>query len=63
MTNCVINCLRCCVGCLERIVACLNRNAYILIALTGKGFCAASADALGMIASNPIRYGLVTGIG
>jgi len=58
-----VNFLRCFLACLEKIVSCLNRNAYILIALTGKGFCAASSDALAMISANPIRYGIVTGIG
>ena len=49
--------------CLKRIVECLNRNAYIQIAITGKSFCSASYDAFSLIASNPLRYGIVEGVG
>ena len=45
------------------MIECLNRNAYIQIAITGKSFCGASYDAMAMIASNPLRYGAVEGVG
>jgi hypothetical protein len=59
----LFNCLRCCLQCLERIIEFLNRNAYIQIAITGKNFCSASSDAFSLIASNPIRYAIVGGVG
>lgn len=49
--------------CLKRIIEFLNKNAYIQIAITGKNFCSASADAVSLIAANPLRYGIVNAVG
>ncbi len=43
--------IKCCMWCLEKIVAFINRNAYILIAIKGKGYCCAAADAIVLIVS------------
>ena len=49
--------------CLERIIKYLNKQAYIQIALRGKNFCRASWDGISAILSNPLRYGIVSGVG
>ncbi|KAH7669426.1 Choline transporter-like protein [Dioscorea alata] len=37
----------CCLGCIDWTIRSVNRNAYIMIAITGKSFCKASAIATG----------------
>jgi hypothetical protein len=59
----VLTCLQCYVACFERFIQFLNKNAYIQIALTGKSFCPAAKDAFFLILRNPVRFGLVAGIG
>jgi len=59
----VLGCLQCYMACFERFVKFLNKNAYIQIALTGKNFCLAAKDAFFLILRNPLRFGVVNGIG
>eukprot|EP01012_Entosiphon_sulcatum_P003724 TRINITY_DN11298_c0_g1_i1.p1 TRINITY_DN11298_c0_g1~~TRINITY_DN11298_c0_g1_i1.p1 ORF type:complete len:665 (-),score=119.59 TRINITY_DN11298_c0_g1_i1:201-2195(-) len=49
---CIINCL---FNCLERIINFINRNAYIMVAIRGKGFCQSAAEALKLLVANIIR--------
>jgi len=58
-----LSCLQCYVACFERFIKFLNKNAYIQIALTGKSFCGAAKDAFFLILRNPLRFGMVAGIG
>lgn len=34
-----LKCASCCIACFQRIVRFLTRNAYIMMAISGKGFC------------------------
>ncbi|KAL5715548.1 Choline transporter protein 1 [Ranunculus cassubicifolius] len=52
-----------CVGCVDWTIRSVNRNAYIMIAITGKGFCKASSIATGLIMNNILRIGRVNVIG
>ncbi|XP_020079939.1 choline transporter-like protein 2 [Ananas comosus] len=54
---------QCCLGCIDWTIKSVNRNAYIMIAITGKGFCKASAIATGLIMNNILRIGKVNVIG
>ncbi|URE19050.1 Plasma-membrane choline transporter [Musa troglodytarum] len=54
---------QCCLGCIDWILKSVNRNAYIMIAITGKGFSKASAIATGLIMNNILRIGKVNVIG
>lgn len=56
-------CTQCCLGCVEWTIKFINRNAYIMIAITGKGFCKAAAMATGLIVNNILRIGTVNVIG
>ncbi|PQM34922.1 choline transporter-like protein 2 [Prunus yedoensis var. nudiflora] len=49
--------------CIEWTIKSANRNAYIMIAITGKSFCKASAIATDLIISNILRIGRVNVIG
>lgn len=53
----------CCLGCIDWTIKSVNRNAYIMIAITGKGFCKASELATGLIMNNILRIGKVNVIG
>ncbi|XP_047080663.1 choline transporter protein 1-like [Lolium rigidum] len=53
----------CCLGCIDWTIKSVNRNAYIVIATTGKGFCKASELATGLIMNNILRIGQVNVIG
>lgn len=54
---------RCCLGCIGWIMKSANRNAYIMIAITGKGFFRASTAATSLIMNNILRIGRVNVIG
>ncbi|KAK1266504.1 hypothetical protein QJS04_geneDACA000496 [Acorus gramineus] len=54
---------KCCLGGIEWTIKSVNRNAYIMIAITGKSFCKASAIATGLIMNNILRIGKVNVIG
>eukprot|EP00250_Pteridium_aquilinum_P017010 c23411_g2_i1 orf=307-2409(-) len=65
--GCIISmlwcCGQCCLGCVEWTIKFINRNAYIVIAITGKGFCGAAVRATNLIVSNILRIGTVNVIG
>lgn len=48
-------CCKCCFWCLEKFLKFLSRNAYVMVAIYGKNFCASARDALTLLASNPLR--------
>ena len=50
-------CVKCCVWCLEKIAMFINRNAYVMIAVKGKGYCASACRAVSLIVS--VSLGLV----
>ncbi|XP_043689131.1 choline transporter protein 1 isoform X3 [Telopea speciosissima] len=52
-----------CRGCIDWTVKSVNRNAYIMIAIMGKGFFRASSIATGLIVNNILRIGRVNVIG
>ncbi|KAJ4773718.1 Choline transporter-like protein 2 [Rhynchospora pubera] len=54
---------QCCLGCIDWTLRSINRNAYIMIAITGKSFCKASSIATGLIMNNILRIGKVNVIG
>ncbi|KAJ1266751.1 hypothetical protein BS78_07G002000 [Paspalum vaginatum] len=54
---------QCCLGCIDWTLKSVNRNAYIMIAITGKGFCKASELATELIVNNILRIGKVNVIG
>ncbi|KAJ4836176.1 Choline transporter protein 1 [Turnera subulata] len=54
---------RFCLRCTEWTIKSVNRNAYIMIAITGKSFCRASAIATELIINNILRIGRVNVIG
>ncbi|CAK9210843.1 unnamed protein product [Sphagnum troendelagicum] len=56
-------CAQCCLGCIEWIVKFINKNAYIVIATSGKGFCRAAGKASALIVSNILKVAAVNILG
>ncbi|WCJ32166.1 Choline transporter protein 1 [Euphorbia peplus] len=52
-----------CLKCVDWTIKSVNRNAYIMIAITGKSFCRASVIATELIINNILRIGRVNVIG
>lgn len=52
LVKCLCCVCSCCLWCIEKFVKYISRNAYIIIALKGKGFCSAAVEAFTMIMSN-----------
>lgn len=52
LVKCICCTCSCCLWCLEKFVKYISRNAYIIIAIKGKGFCSAASEAFGVIFSN-----------
>ena len=54
---------RCCLCCCICIIKYINRNGYIVIAITGKNFCYAAKDGFEIVWSDPLRFGVMAGVG
>uniref|UniRef100_A0A3B4DCB9 Choline transporter-like protein n=1 Tax=Pygocentrus nattereri TaxID=42514 RepID=A0A3B4DCB9_PYGNA len=52
-------CMKCCFWCLERFIKFMNRNAYIMIAIYGKNFCASARDAFFLLMRNVVRVAVL----
>ncbi|XP_075999055.1 choline transporter-like protein 2 isoform X4 [Genypterus blacodes] len=58
-TRFLMCCLKCCFWCLEKCIKFLNRNAYIMVAIYGKNFCASAKDAFFLLMRNMIRVAVL----
>uniref|UniRef100_A0A7C9DDI2 Choline transporter-like protein n=1 Tax=Opuntia streptacantha TaxID=393608 RepID=A0A7C9DDI2_OPUST len=54
---------KCCLKCIEWTIRSVNRNAYILIAITGKSFFKSSTIATDLIMNNILKIGKVNVVG
>ncbi|KAG0447820.1 hypothetical protein HPP92_028137 [Vanilla planifolia] len=54
---------KCMLGCVDWTMRSINRSGYVMIAITGKGFCKSSSIATNLIMSNILRIGKVNVIG
>jgi len=59
----VLKAVQCCIWCFEKCLKYLNKNAYIQIALVGKGFCTSAKAAFFLIFRNAARFGAVAILG
>lgn len=55
----LLKCLKCCFWCLEKCMKFLNRNAYIMIAVYGKNFCASAKNAFFLLMRNILRVAVI----
>ncbi|TYZ65036.1 hypothetical protein PybrP1_004488 [[Pythium] brassicae (nom. inval.)] len=54
--------IRCCLWCFEKCLKFLSKNAYIVIAMQGSSFCAASVEAFRILVKNVARVAVVNSI-
>ena len=49
VAKCCISYVRCCLACFERFIRFISHNAFIMMAITGEGFCTAAHEAFYLI--------------
>lgn len=59
----VIACTRCCLDCFHRFIKFLNKNAYIMMVLSGDNFCSSAMQACILSLKNSGNFFLANGIG
>ncbi|KAF1328801.1 Choline transporter-like protein, partial [Globisporangium splendens] len=52
--------VQCCMWCLEKCLKFLSKNAYIMVAMNGTGFCTSAKDAFKILLSNLAQVGTVS---
>jgi choline transporter-like protein 2/4/5 len=62
-TSFMFKCVKCYLWVLEKILKFINKNAYIVIAITGRGFCWSAIHAASLILKNILRFAAVNVIG
>ena len=55
--KCVMCFCKCCMWCLEKFIKYMNRNAYIMTAVYGYGFCKAGRKSFELLVKNAVRAG------
>ncbi|OQR99265.1 choline transporter-like protein [Achlya hypogyna] len=53
-------CFKCCLWCFEKCIKFLNKNAYIVVAMKGDGFCAAMKESFSLLFANAARVATVS---
>ncbi|KAK3747927.1 hypothetical protein QZH41_008845, partial [Actinostola sp. cb2023] len=56
----ILCCCKCCFWCLEKCLRFLNKNAYIMVAIYGKNFCASAKDAFQLLLRNVLRVSVTS---
>ncbi|XP_012269196.2 choline transporter-like 2 [Athalia rosae] len=51
----LMKCMKCCFWALEKFLKFINRNAYIMCAIHGKGFCSSARNAFNLLMRNLLR--------
>lgn len=61
--ECVAKCMICVLACAERFVKFFNKHAFTETALKGSNFCVSGANAMAVIMTNTLRFGVLHGLG
>lgn len=56
-------CLRCILHCAERFIRFFNKHAFTETAIKGTGFCTSASEAMKVVISNAVRFGMLHGLG
>jgi hypothetical protein len=61
--NCILKlifkCVACCLWCFEKCVKYICRQAYVIVIMDSKSFCAAAFNVFGLLTTNTAQMGLV----
>ncbi|EQC34036.1 hypothetical protein SDRG_08250 [Saprolegnia diclina VS20] len=53
-------CFKCCLWCFEKCIKFLNKNAYIIVAMKGDGFCSSMKESFSLLLANAARVATVS---
>lgn len=59
VAQCAVSCIGCCVNCCTRFIEFISELGFSQVAITSKNFCASCGEAFSLLASNPLKFGLV----
>lgn len=54
--GCLVKCCTCCIACFERLIRFITENAYIMIAITGKGFCSSAKESFYLMLRSTAQF-------
>lgn len=55
----IFKCVACCLWCFEKCVKYICRQAYVIVIMDSKSFCAAAFNVFGLLTTNTAQMGLV----
>lgn len=58
-----IRCARCCLACFERFVRFVTKNAFLMMAISGEGFCSSAHQAFYLAMRSSGEYAITHGVG
>jgi solute carrier family 44 (choline transporter-like protein), member 2/4/5 len=58
-----LKCARCCLACFERFVRFLTHNAFLMMAISGEGFCSSAHQAFYLAMRSAGEYAITHGVG
>lgn len=58
-----LKCMNCFVACFERVVKFISKIGFIQVGISGKNFCQSCIKAVGVLFSNPLKFGFVHALG
>ena len=61
--SCFLKCLLCFVSCFERFVKFVSELGFAQVAITSKNFCVSCLEAMTLVVSNPMKFGLLHLVG
>lgn len=61
--KCIITCFKCLAECFERLVKFISKNAFIVIAITGKNFYNSAKMAMNLIWDNAGKFSIINSLG
>jgi choline transporter-like protein 2/4/5 len=61
--DCCVKYTRCCLACFERFIRFITKNAFIMMAITGEGFCTSAHQAFYLILRSSAQYAITHGVG
>lgn len=56
-----LKCASCCIACFERVIRFLTRNAYIMMAISGKNFCTSAQESFYLMLRSTMQFAISHG--
>lgn len=59
----IARCTRCCLACFERFIRFITKNAFLMMAISGEGFCTSAHQAFYLAMRSAGEYAITQGVG